>query len=112
MFLTKVVEIEQNEYKTTGKIIEVTRTWEWRSGRLGYYYEPIIQFIDENGETLELKMDAYSTASWFFTKGKVISIVYYEGKIFPTGFGWILFCMMFVLVGIGITAYNIVIRFL
>ncbi|WP_460984657.1 hypothetical protein [Spirosoma fluminis] len=105
----KAVEIDQHGHKTTGKVIDVLETSEWQLGKLGY--QPVIQFLDESGRLLERKLEMATTASWFWEKEQTVSITYYQGKVYLTSFGWMLLYMIFVLIGVGMVSYNLIIRY-
>ncbi|KAA3440228.1 DUF3592 domain-containing protein [Rufibacter hautae] len=93
-------------YHTQGTIIKQEEKWEYKNGSAYYMYYPIVQFRSEDSQVVQQKMEMGSSIPFYSVK-EVIDIVYYQGKVYPTGSGWKILYWGFLLLSLGATIYQI-----
>ncbi|WP_147383337.1 hypothetical protein [Pontibacter oryzae] len=79
--------------------------WGGSGETTSYLYYPLIQFVDQEDNVLELRLDIGCSIP-LFIKGQQVKIVYYDEKIHASGMGWKFLYWAIFLVGLIVFGFQ------
>ena len=100
MFITDAQRAKYG-FHTVGKVVKVEGKWDHFGGSISYLYYPLVKFIDEDQQEVELPL-AFGTFPPIYSKGQTIDIVYYNFKVYPVSPGWKVLYGFLCIVGIAV----------